>query len=242
MVEDFFGSTEDICLVPEGVYESLAGQMLSSEVSVPTLGSQEEFVTREYRVVGKYRGGEGNIIVPLGACEKLAGSGGKARTDSLSFILLDNTKADEMMEKAMEEFTVVNLDSYSSRPALTVQDRQYKATVAELQQNISRTNYLLPVSVMLSLAAGFMIGFIAVRGETKTYALMRTLGISGKKLALMILGEQTLLPALGALAVGLLLGQPLAALLYFICHLAGCILAALRPALAAPTTLLRSQE
>lgn len=58
----------------------------------------------------------------------------------------------------------------------------------------------------------------------------------------LVLGEQVLLPALSALAVGILTRQPLTALLYFACHLIGCFLAVLRPALATPTKLLRVQE
>ena len=241
-VEDFFGSSEDICLVPEELYEALKDMEIGARVSVPTVTGQEEFVERSYKVVGRYKGSEADIIVPMGATAPLRGSGGDARTDSLTFVLADNMKAEEMMEKAMEVFTVVDLNSYSSRPALTVQDRQYKATVAELQQNIGRSNYLIPISVLLSLAAGFMIGFLSVRGETRTYALMRTLGVRGPHLIGMVLGEQVLLPALSALVVGILTRQPLTALLYFACHLIGCFLAVLRPALATPTKLLRVQE
>ena len=241
-VEDFFGSSEDICLVPEELYEALKDQEIQASVSVPTLSGQDEFVDRSYKVVGRFKGSGADIVVPMGATARLRGSGGESRTDAITFVLADNTKAEEMMEKAMEVFTVVDLDSYSSRPALTVQDRQYKATVTELEQNISRTGYLLPLSAVLSLAAGFLIGFLSVRGETRTYALMRTLGISGLRLTGMVLGEQVLLPLLGTLGVGLLLKQPPAALLYFACHLIGCFLAVLRPALAAPTRLLRNQE
>lgn len=93
-----------------------------------------------------------------------------------------------------------------------------------------------------NLAAGFMIGFLSVRGETRTYALMRTLGVRGPHLIGMVLGEQVLLPALSALVIGILTRQPLTALLYFACHLIGCFLAVLRPALATPTKLLRVQE
>ncbi len=240
-VPDFFGTRENICLVAEDVYEDLAGETLAVRVTIPGIGGVEEFYETELKVVGRYRGSGADLIVPFDASSRMSSSAGSARTDSLSFVLADNSKADEMMEKAMEMFTTVNPDSYSSRPALTVQDRQYKATLAELKQNISRTNSLLPVSALLSLAAGFMIGFVSVRGETRTYALMRTLGVSGPKLVLQVLGEQVLLPALGILAVGLILRQP-AALIYFACHLVGCTFAVLRPALAAPTKLLRGQE
>lgn len=241
-VPEFFNTRENICLVSEDVYESVAGETLPVKVTVPGIGGVEEVYEAEYKVVGRYRGTGADLVIPFDTASRLSSSAGDARTDSLSFVLADNSKADEMMEKAMEVFTTVDPASYSSRPALTVQDRQYKATLAELEQNIARTNYLLPVSALLSLAAGFMIGFVSVRGETRTYALMRTLGVSGPKLVLQVLGEQVLLPAIGIFLVGLLMKQPAAALIYFACHLVGCTLAVLRPALAAPTKLLRVQE
>lgn len=242
VVEDFFGSSEYICLVAEEYYESLAGQQISMTISMPTMGPKEELIDRTFLVVGWFRGQGSDFYAPYAATSRLTGAGGASRTDSLSFILADNTKAEEMMEKAMEVFTTVDPASYSTRPALTVQDRQYKASITELEQNISRTDYLLPISAILSLAAGFLIGFLAVRGETRTYALMRTLGVSGPALAVMVLIEQTLLPAVGVAAVALVLGKPIAALVYFACHLVGCTLAVLRPALASPTRLLYQQD
>ena len=242
VVEDFFGSSENICLVAEEYYSQLAGQEIRLKISVPTMGSKEETVERDFLVAGQYRGQGADVFVPYNTAKKLSGSGGAARTDSLSFILADNTKAEEMMEKAMEVFTTVDPASYSSRPALTVQDRQYKASITELEQNIRRTDYLLPISIILSLAAGFLIGFLAVRGETRTYALMRTLGVSGPNLALMVLGEQILLPAVGVLVIAIALARPGAAFVYLSFHLVGCALAVLRPALSAPTRLLYEQD
>lgn len=241
-VEDFFDSSENICLVAEEYYGQLSGQKIRLKISVPTMGSKEETVERDFLVVGQYRGQGADVFVPYKTAKKLSGSGGGARTDSLSFILADNTKAEEMMEKAMEVFTTVDPASYSSRPALTVQDRQYKASLTELEQNIRRTDYLLPISAVLSLAAGFLIGFLAVRGETRTYALMRTLGVSGPALAVMVLGEQILLPAIGVLAIAIALARPGAAFVYLAFHLVGCALAVIRPALSAPTRLLYEQD
>ena len=241
-VADFFGSRDNICLVPEEYYEMAAGKTLAVTVTLKGIGGVTEKAESEYRVVGRYKGSGADLVIPYGAAARLTSSAGSARADSLSFVLADNTKADEMMEKAREMFTEVDPASDSGRPALTVQDRQYKATLAELEQNIARTDALLPISAFLSLAAGFMIGFVSVRGETRTYALMRTLGVSGPKLVLLALGEQLLLPAAGILTVGLLPRQPAAALTYLACHTIGCTLAVLRPALASPTQLLRAQE
>ncbi|MBQ4424437.1 MAG: hypothetical protein II882_01715 [Lachnospiraceae bacterium] len=240
-VDDFFGSSDAICLVPEESYSDFEGEILTVRITLTGIGGVEEFADNQYRVVGWYRGTGADLIIPYNTASRLTSTAGAGFCDSLSFVLADNSKADEMMEKAMQVFTVVDPASYSSRPALTLKDRQYKATIAELEQNIRRTNSLLPVSVLLSLAIGFLIGFVSVRGETRTYALMRTLGVSGVKLVIMVLAEQVLLPAAGVAAVGWLLGQTLTALFYFGCHLIGCTLAVLRPALAPPTKLLRDQ-
>ncbi len=147
-----------------------------------------------------------------------------------------------MKEKAREVFTEPAPSSFSGRAGLVVKDSVYRLTMQEMEGNIRQVGRLIPVSLMLSLLTGLLTGYLTVRGETKTYALRRTLGVGAGRLILMVLSEQLLLPAVGALAVGLILGQLRPALIYFVCHAAGCLLAVLRPALTAPTKLLRVQE
>ncbi|MBQ4424206.1 MAG: hypothetical protein II882_00505 [Lachnospiraceae bacterium] len=247
---DFFESREYWCLIPEAYYADYAGKTIPVTLDNPYrktegTGSVNDSLRMDFEltVVGWVRGAGENIYIPFDTAQEL----GRRITDtisvdSISFLLKDNSQADLVREKGMEQFVTPDPSEMSFKPGLTIEDRQYLAAMTELQQNVQQTERLIPVSVFLSLAVGFLMGFLAVRGETKTYALMRTLGMGPVRLAGTVLLEQLLLPALGSLAVGLLTKQLQPALLYFGCHCIGCLLAVLRPALAAPTKLLRVQE
>ena len=246
---DFFESKDFCCLVPEYAYEQYRGGQiacrLTNSYTSAGLGSIGDNNGAEFKldVVGWYKGDGADVILSFPAVQRLGGRlTNTVSVDAISFALKDNTQADLVREIAAKEFIRPDPSSLSFRPALTIQDRQYRAALTELEQNVRRTERLLPLSAFLSLAAGFFMGFLSVRGETRTYALMRTLGVGAGRLTAMVLAEQLLLPALCAAAVGLIMGRPLPALIYFACHAAGCFLAVLRPALAAPTKLLRAQE
>lgn len=88
--------------------------------------------------------------------------------------------------------------------ALTIHDEQYNATIAVLEQNIERTRYLLPLVSLLGLGVGFLISFLATRGGRRTYALMRTVGMTKDKLLASILRKQLLLPILAVIVISLL--------------------------------------
>ena len=244
-VEDFFRCDEDICLVPESYYERLAGKPVTFSLYSPY--SKGDGTPREGRaditVVGWYKGEGTAVLVPYACAQRIGYKiSSTVSADSIAFFLNDNTKVDEMKEKAREVFAEPAPSSFSGRAGLVVKDSVYRLTMQEMEGNIRQVGRLIPVSLMLSLLTGLLTGYLTVRGETKTYALRRTLGVGAGRLILMVLSEQLLLPAVGALAVGLILGQLRPALIYFVCHAAGCLLAVLRPALTAPTKLLHVQE
>ena len=243
-VEDFFHRDENICLVPETEYEKLEGAVLSFRLRSPyTKDGSGGVGYEDFKVVGWYKGEGDSLLLPYPCAQRVGYEiADTISVDSISFFVKDNTKLEEMKKKAMEVFTEPAPSSYSGRAGLVVKDSVYRLTLRETEQNIKQINQLIPVSLILSLSAGLLAGYLAVRGETKTYALMRTLGVGKLRLFGMVLLEQLLLPAAGALAVGLVMKQPLPAFGYFGCHAAGCLLAGLRPVLAAPTKLLRAQE
>jgi len=89
---------------------------------------------------------------------------------------------------------------------------------------------------------GFLISFLATRGESKTYALMRTLGMTKGKLFASILREQMFLTVLAALGVALVSGSYFTALGYLLCHSVGCCIAVIRSVRVSPAAILREQE
>ncbi|MBQ6235585.1 MAG: hypothetical protein IJK54_06665, partial [Clostridia bacterium] len=111
-----------------------------------------------------------------------------------------------------------------------------------LHQNIERTGYLIPIMLALALAAGFLMGFIATRNESNTYALMRSVGMTKRKLLCAALLEQLLLPLLACAVMGVVFRAPLGALAVFLLYALGCTAAVLRAVSVSPTKLLREQE
>ena len=244
-IEDFFRQDQAVCLVPETAYGQLQGKtLLLWLVSPYTKEGNSSQAPFEFKVAGYYEGDGTSLLAPYAYIQQTGYSLSDTITvDSLSFTLNDNTRIDELKEKAFEEiFSVPAPSSYSSKAGLVIGDAAYRGMIHRLTQNEKRVNRLIRISLILSLFAGLFVGFLSARGETKTYALMRTLGVSGVSLTFQVLAEQLLLPALGILAVGIIMKQPATAGIYFLCYLIGIMAAVLRPAHTSPTELLQDQE
>ena len=247
--ENFFENEDFCCLVPETAYEEFKGGTIACSLVNPYTsaglgtGADPNNWIFDLEVVGWYKGGGQDVIMSFPTVQRLAVRlTSTVSVDAISFDLKDSSQADLVREIASREYVTPDPSSTDFRPALTVQDKQYRIAITEMEQSIARTERLVPISLFISLAAGFLMGFLSVRGETKTYALMRTVGMGKGKLVLSVLLEQLLLPLAACLAVGFIMNLPLIALLYFACYAVGCLVAVIRPALSAPTKLLRVQE
>lgn len=200
----------------------------------------------ELTLAGYYAGSGESIYIPFQTSQDIAVEiSNRLSTDSLAFLAVDNENLDAITRTASGVFGAVDplADEHSSpRYALTIHDEQYRATVAALEQNIERTAYLLPIVMLLGLGVGFLISFLATRGERRTYALMRTLGMTRGKLFGSILREQLTLSVLAVAAVALLTGNPGPAAIYLGCYTVGCTAAVVRSVQVPPTAILREQE
>jgi len=250
-VEDFFNSFDRICLVSQGQYESLKGKTIRMKVADPVpvtdvwgmgrSGSGE----REFQVVGWYKGDGMTVFIPFPTSQALGRQlSSVATADSASFYLKDNDQLDAFLEVAGNWFGQVQFGTvdYNGLYGLIIQDEQYRSTLSAVEQNIRRMHYLLPLLTLLSLGAGFLMGFLATRGEGRTYALMRTIGVTRRRLFVSVLLEQLIPPAAAAVAVGAVTGKPLAALVFLICNAVGCAIVVMRSVRVSPTQLLREQE
>ena len=247
--EDFFESRRYLCLVPQELYERYGGGSLTLQVRDPAGASPTNpsgtDMEVEFQVVGWYLGGSGEIFMPYPAAQQLAAQlAPYATTDSAAFLLADNSKVQELTEAAQPMLSPVDPGAVAPKGlyALTIHDEQYRATCAAMEQNIRRLELLLPGLALLSLGAGFLLGFLATRGEARTYALMRTLGLTRGRLFTLVMAEQLALPCLAALCIALIRGRPIPALIFLLFHAVGCALAVLRSVRTAPTAILREQE
>lgn len=249
--DDFYTSRERICLVSEAVYAEL-GEEKTVELSLrdpsvneflePELG----FGTYTFQIVGCYNGLGVDVYLPFGTARDIALEiSGRTTVDSIAFLAADNRKLAELSEAASGKFKAVDplaADSLNTSAALTIHDEQYRATVAALEQNLERSACLLPMLLLLSLAMGFLISLLSTRGESRTYALMRTLGMTRGKLFASILREQLFLAGLAACVAGCCTGRAWPAGWYLLCHGAGCCIAVIRCVRATPIAILREQE
>lgn len=269
-VPEFYETDGRFCLVSQEAYEALVmdreleaelnGTEFSEEelweeafsihVTDPFIRIDEEDGwgkgNVELTLAGYYAGSGQSIYIPFRTSQDIAIEiSNRTSTDSLAFLAADNEKLEAITEAASEVFGTVDplADEHSSpRYALTIHDEQYRATVAALEQNIERTSYLLPIVMLLGLGVGFLISFLATRGERRTYALMRTMGMTRGRLTASILREQLVLTLLAAAAIALATGRYLPAGAYLACHAIGCAIAVVRSVRVPPTAILREQE
>ena len=246
---DFYNSEEYICLVSEEIYNSFEPETVTLSVTDPfTFPVDPEYGTGriEFKVAGYYSGTGKNVYMPYPASQKLASEiSNRISSDSIAFLAVDNSKLDEISNAALEVFGTVdpNADEFSfPRVALTIHDEQYRSTVAALEQNIERTSYLIPLVYLIGLGVGFIISFLATRGESLNYALMRTLGMTKAKLFFSILREQIIVSLFAVIITAVVMKSFVPASIYLLCHIIGCLIAVLKPVKTAPTAILREQE
>ena len=247
----FYESEEMVCLVSQEAYAALGDDktvkiMVTDPVIDRTENPELGWGSISFRVAGYYNGMGDTIYMPFAAALKL-GTEISQRTscDSIAFLAADNRRLDALSEAASEFFGAVDpLANEHSTPkyALIIHDEQYRATVAALEQNIERTGHLLPLVSLLGLGTGLLISFLATRGESRTYALMRTMGMTRGKLFFSVLREQIVLPAVSVLLVAVLTEEIPSAGFYLLCYATGCCAAVIRAVRTAPTAILREQE
>ncbi len=249
--EGFYESEQPLCLVSEGHYEGLGdAETIRLSLTDPAVDSMQDPDSGkgiiEFQIAGTYKGNSDAMYMPFNASQVLSSQiSQKCGVDSIAFLAADNRNLEALSQAASEKLCAVDPlaeDRALGTAALTIHDEQFNATVAALEQNIERTRYLLPLVSVLGLGVGFLSSFLATRGERRTYALMRTLGMTKGKLFASIVREQMLLPLFIVLLISLLTGEFLPALFYLLCNTIGCCAAVVRSVRVPPTAILREQE
>ncbi len=253
--EDFFQSDELLLVIPESLYQQLLEtpeameNPMSLEITDPVINPniEPELATQtvEFQIAGYYAGAGYELYMSYDAAQKMEGEYFRRNTcDSISFLAADNLALDTLSETATQVFGAVDpkAPAFSEEVALTIHDQQYRATVTALEQNITRSAYLLPAVLVLGVGVGFLLGFLSTRSEKKTYALMRTMGMTQGRLFFSVLREQLTLVALAVLVAVVVTREPRPTAIYFLCNTVGCICSVMRSVRVPPTAILREQE
>lgn len=251
--EDFYTSKEPLLIVSEEVFNNLGGETAVSAIVTDPHVDKRHYPDEpdkgvgkvEFTVAGYYKGKGERLFMPFEAGELIVDSITGWRTlDSLAFLASDNRRLDELRDAASDVFGSVIAGGVSGeyRFAITVHDENLNSTVEALTRNIERTNVFIPIALALTLAAGFLIGFISTRNEKTTYALSRSAGMTKKKLFASAMLEQLLLPLAACIIAGAAFRSPLPALAVFALYSLGCFIAVIRALRVSPSRLLREQE
>ena len=131
-------------------------------------------------------------------------------TDSCSFDIRNNQKLEESKSYIYEWF--VRPDLSNQMDGLTfgvlIHDETYQKNIEEIQANLSMLHLLLPVLIIVCGGIGFFASFLATRGRTKEFAVMRCLGMKQCKIFGLVMRELSILAFTGAffgIAGGILL-------------------------------------
>ncbi len=241
---DFFTSEEMICLVSQEVYDRLEAMDITLSVTDP----RAEDVTKEFpfTVTGFYPGSGTDVYLPWTPAEELMVSlSGAVSLSSARCYAVNNEALDALAEAAKEWFVEADPTAIPDvmKPfAFVIHDEVYRETIAALEQSIRRVRLLLPGVLLLSLGLGFLVSLLSSRSEGRSYALMRSLGVTRGRLLVSVLLEQLLLPALAALVAVVVSGQSLPGFLGFGCYACGAAAAGMQAVRSAPLKLLREQE
>ena len=243
----FYTSVEPVCVVSKTMYQ----QMAEADQSELTLRLQDPLspeagaVEVKLTVAGVHGGDTSAVYLPWGYAQRLMEDRFQSLScDSLQFYVKDNRQLQTLHDRVQRWFQPVDIQGgdtlYSY--ALTIYDQQYWSTLAALQQNIRRSQYTIPILLVLVILAGALISFLAVRSARRSYALMRIQGLSRAGLLTTILAELLCPTLVGCGLASLLWKQWLPLMLFLACDLVGGAVAAIRPVLARPAMILRQQE
>ena len=191
---------EQVCLissdlVTDGEYITVAADMVESA---------------RLRIIGTVTNGPSNEIYCPYFMSWSEGDSVAFLTDSCSFDIRNNQKLEESKSYIYEWF--VRPDLSNQMDGLTfgvlIHDETYQKNIEEIQANLSMLHLLLPVLIIVCGGIGFFASFLATRGRTKEFAVMRCLGMKQCKIFGLVMGELSILAFTGAffgIAGGILL-------------------------------------
>ena len=225
--QEILKGEELVCLVPQDMVHE--GTLKLGFVYVTK--KEGERVTWEtektLKVVGTYKGSGSEVLYcPYSVVESVYWELKQERViDSVSATLADNDNLETFRERRKEWFAAPNVlgektywgSLYDYYPlALDIDDSLLKQA-GEVLENSLRINQLCTAALLLlSVGAGFFLGFLMVRSRKREIALLRTMGTADWQIFLSFCGEQLLYLMAGILACGAFWGwDPVQKLILF---------------------------
>lgn len=189
--EEVLRSREQVCLVPS--------DMLTEDRTV-TLAADTDEAAR-LKIIGTVSNGPANVIYCPFFMPWSEGTSVAFLTDSCSFDIRDNQRLEESKAYIYEWFVQPKLSNQSDGLTfgVLVRDETYLRSVSELRANLSMLRLLLPLLLVICGCIGFFASFLATRGRTREFAVMRCLGMKRGKIFGLVMTELAVLALAGSL-------------------------------------------
>ena len=189
--EEVLRSREQVCLVPSDI--------LTEERAVTVSADTEE--TARLKIIGTVTNGPADVIYCPYFMPWSEGISVAFLTDSCSFDILDNRTLEESKAYIYEWFVQPKLSNQADGMTfgVLVHDETYQRSIAELQANLSVLRLLLPLLLVICGCIGFFASFLATRGRTREFAVMRCLGMRRSKIFGLVTAELAVLALAGSL-------------------------------------------
>lgn len=169
--------------------------------------SQTQGQKTDLHIIGTVTGGPGNTIYCPYFMPYIEGQSAAFMTDSCSFDIRDNDRLEETKEEIYKWFVEPKLSNQMDGLTfgVLVQDEIYQNTLSEIRDNLSMLRLMQPVLFVLCGGIGFFASYLATRGRTKEFAVMRCIGMSRGKVFGLVMAELAVLALFGA-ALGTAVG------------------------------------
>lgn len=189
--EEVLRGREQVCLVPSDI--------LTEERAVTVSADTDE--TARLKIIGTVTNGPADVIYCPYFMPWSEGISVAFLTDSCSFDILDNRTLEESKAYIYEWFVQPKLSNQADGMTfgVLVHDETYQRSIAELQANLSVLRLLLPLLLVICGCIGFFASFLATRGRTREFAVMRCLGMRRSKIFGLVTAELAVLALAGSL-------------------------------------------
>lgn len=183
--------TEQVCLIPAD---------MATEDGYLTISADREESVR-LKIIGMVTNAPSNVIYCPYFMPWEEGISVAFLTDSCSFDIRDNRNLEESKAYIYEWFVPPDLSNQIDGMTfgVLVNDEIYQKSILEIQANLSMLRLLLPVLIVICGGIGFFASFLATRGRTKEFAVMRCIGMRQRKIFGLVMAELTVLAFAGAL-------------------------------------------
>ncbi len=181
---------EQVCLV--------SSDLQTQGDSITISESEEQKI--DLHIIGTVAGGPGNTIYCPYFMPYTQGESVAFMTQSCSFDIRDNARLEETKEELYQWFVEPKFSNQMDGLTfgVLVQDEIYQKTLSEIRDNLAMLRLMQPMLFVLCGGIGFFASYLATRGRTKEFAVMRCIGMSRGRVFGLVMAELVVLALFGA--------------------------------------------